>query len=46
MCGGGGGGGAGWTPYNGLYEQGLPERNTVFRLLVHERVGILLVEVY
>ena len=34
-----------WTPSNGLYEQGPPERGTFFRLLVYERVGILLVEI-
>ena len=43
-CGGGGG-----TPYNGLYEEAPPERGlrgTFFKLLVHERVGNLLFEVY
>jgi len=36
----------GGTPYNGLYGEAPPERGTFFRLQVHERVGILLVEVY
>ena len=34
------------TPYNGLYGEAPPERGTFSRLLVYERVGILLVEVY
>ena len=33
----GGGGGGGVTPCNGLY----PERGTLFRLQVYERIGIL-----
>ena len=36
----------GGTPYNGLYGEAPPEKGTVFRLQVYERVGILLVEVY
>ena len=39
-----GGGGEG-TPYNGLYGESPPERNSSFRLQVYERVGISLVEV-
>ena len=40
-----GGGGVGEiTPYNGLYEEARPERDTFFRHWVYERVGILLVE--
>ena len=34
------------TPYNGLYGEAPPERGTFFRLQVHERVGISIVEVY
>ena len=34
------------TPYNGLYGEVPPERDTFFRLQVYERVGILLVEEY
>ena len=34
------------TPYNGLYGEAPPERGTFFRLQAHERVGILLFEVY
>ena len=41
-----GGRGAACTPYNGLYEEARPERGTIFRLQVYERVGILVVEVY
>ena len=33
-------------PYNGRYGEAPPERGTFFRLQVHERVGISLVEVY
>ena len=33
------GGGAACTPYNGLYEEARPERGTIFRLQVYERVG-------
>ena len=37
----------GGTPYDGLYGEAPPERDTFFfRLQVYERVGILLVEVY
>ena len=42
----GGGGGVRGTPYNGLYWEVPPERDTFFRLQVYERVGILLVEEY
>ena len=42
----GGGGGVRSTPYNGLYGEVPPERDTFFRLQVYERVGILLVEEY
>ena len=38
--------GGGGTPYNGLYGEAPPERDTFFRLQVYERVGILLIEVY
>ena len=38
------GGGEG-TPYNGLYGEAPPERNSFFRLQVYERVGISLVKV-
>ena len=41
-----GGGGGGGTAYNGLYGEALPERGTVWGLLVYERVQILLIEVY
>ena len=37
----------GWgqiTPYNGLYEEATPERDTFFRHWVYERVGISRVE--
>ena len=34
------------TPYDSLYVEALPERDTIFRLQVYERVGILLVEAY
>ena len=34
------------TPYNGLYGEAPPERDTFFKLQVYERVGISLVEVY
>ena len=43
-CGPGGGGRG--TLCNDLYREALPERGTFFRLQVHERVEILLVEVY
>ena len=36
----------GGTPYNGRYGEAPPERGAFFRLHVHERVGISLVEVY
>ena len=36
----------GGTPYNDRYGEAPPERGTFFRLQVHERVGISLVEVY
>ena len=40
-------GGGGWeTPYDSLYGEAPPERGTLFRLKVYERVGILLVDVY
>ena len=38
--------GWGGTPYNGLYGEAPPERDTLFRLQLYERVGILLIEVY
>ena len=38
--------GRGGTPYNGLYGEAPPERNTFFTLQVYERVGISRVEVY
>ena len=38
--------GEGGTPYNGLYGEVPPERDTFFKLQVYERVGIFLVEVY
>ena len=34
------------TPYDSLYGEAPPERGTLFRLKVYERVGILLVDVY
>ena len=34
------------TPYNGLYGEAPPEKDTFFRLQVYERVGISQVEVY
>ena len=40
-----GGGGRG-TPYNGLYGEAPPEKSTLFRLQVYERVGISQAEVY
>ena len=42
----GGGGGAEGTPNNGLYGEAPPEKSTIFRLQVYERVEILQVEVY
>ena len=36
----------GGTPYNGLYREAPPERDTFFRLQVYKRVGISQVEVY
>ena len=39
-------GGGGGTHYDGLYGEAPPERGTFFRLQVHERVGISVVEVY
>ena len=36
----------GGTPYNGLYGEAPPERDTLFRLQVYKREGISLVEVY
>ena len=33
-------GSQGGTPYNGLYREALPERDTIFRLQVYKRVGI------
>ena len=36
----------GGTHYDGLYGEAPPERGTFFRLQVHERVGISVVEVY
>ena len=38
--------GGGGTPYNGLYWEAPPERDTFFRLQVYKRVGISQVEVY
>ena len=32
--------------YNGLYGESVPERSTLLRLQVYERVGISLVEVH
>ena len=40
------GGGGGGTPNNGLYGEAAPEKSTLFRLQVYERVEILQVEVY
>ena len=34
------------TLFNGLYREAPPERGTLLRPQVYERVGILLVEVY
>ena len=34
------------NPYNGLYREAPPDRGTVFRLHVYERLGISLAEVY
>ena len=34
------------TPHNGLYGEALPESGYFFRLQVHERVRISLVEIY
>ena len=45
-AGGGGGGGGRETPNDSLYGEAPPERGTLFRLKVYERVGILLVDVY
>ena len=39
-------GGGGGTAYDGPYGEAPPERGIFFRLQVHERVGISLVEVY
>ena len=39
-------GGGGGTHYDGLYGEAPPERGTFFRLQVHERVAISVVEVY
>ena len=36
----------GGTPYDGLYGEAPPERGTFFRIQIHGRVGISLVEVY
>ena len=36
----------GGTPYNGLYGEAPPERDTLFKLQVYKREGISLVEVY
>ena len=33
-------------PNNGQYGEAPPERGTIFRLQIYERVGILLLEVY
>ena len=38
-------GGGGGTPYNELYGEAPPERGTLFRLEVYERVGISRAEV-
>ena len=45
-AGGGGGEGGRETPFDSLYGEAPPERGTLFRLKVYERVGILLVDVY
>ena len=39
-------GGGGGTPYNGLDGKFPPEKSTLLRLYVYERVGISLVGVY
>ena len=39
-------GGGGGNPYNGLYGDAPPERDTFFRTKVYKRVGISRVEVY
>ena len=36
----------GGTPHNGLYREAPPERGTLYKPQVHERVGISLVEVH
>ena len=36
----------GGAPYHGLYGEALPGKDTFFRIQVHERVGISIVEVY
>ena len=36
----------GGTPYNGLYGEAPPERDTFFRLQVYERIGVSRAEVY
>ena len=41
-----GGRGGRETPFDSLYGEAPPERGTLFRLKVYERVGILLVDVY
>ena len=38
--------GEGGTPYNCLYGEAPPQRDTFFKLPLNERVGISLVEVY
>ena len=38
--------GGGGTPYNVLYGEAPPEKDTFFRLRVYKRVGISQVEVY
>ena len=38
--------GGGGTAYDGPYGEAPPERGIFFRLQVHERVGISLLEVY
>ena len=40
------GGGGGGTPYNGLYGEAPPQRGTLFRLEVCDRVGISRVQVW
>ena len=37
-------GGGGGTPYNSLNEEAPPERGTLFRLQVYQRVGISQIE--